>query len=177
MQIGIKAALSTPIARVSRCTSYHRTATARPHRQAELCAWPEPACSLLLREPSHRCRRWPHARLVFTPRRKRTWAPLCATSHRGSYSSSSVRRRVAIIFRVNLDAIELSLSPPVDPTQSRRCASRTTRSASRTRATRPARTSCRRGRRHRSSYVVCVDGATSRRFFQWLYEHGIDVAA
>ena len=28
-----------------------------------------------------------------------------------------------------------------------------------------------------NSYGVRVDGATPRRFFQWLYEHGIDVAA
>ena len=30
-----------------------------------------------------------------------------------------------------------------------------------------------------SSKFICrrVDGATPRRFFQWLYEHGIDVAA
>ena len=30
-----------------------------------------------------------------------------------------------------------------------------------------------------SSKFICrrVDGATPRRFFQWLYEHGVDVAA
>ena len=50
---------------------------------------------------------------------------------------------------------------PVDPTQSRRCASRTTRSASPRRATRPARTSCRRGRRNRRRCLHRVDGFTS----------------
>ena len=135
----------------------------RPRRQAEQCAWPQPAyCLLLEPEPSQSCP--PYARLgsarlspalpgaqrFSAPRqRKRTWAPPCATSRRGSCSSSS----------------------------SRRCASRTTRSASPRRATRPARTSCRRGRRHRTPCGARVDGATPRRFFQWLYEHGIDVAA
>ena len=73
-------------------------------RQAEQCAWPEPACSLVLPEHSRRCLS-PHARLsspalpgtqrFSAPKqRKRTWALLCATSRRGSCLSSLVRRRV-----------------------------------------------------------------------------------
>ena len=65
------------------------------------------------------------------------------------------------IFRVNFDAIELSLSPPVDSTQSRRYASRTTRGAWPRRATRPARTSCRRGQRHRRSVFIASIASAS----------------
>ena len=89
--------------------------------------------------------------------RKRTWAPPCGISRRGCCSSSSVRRRVAIILRVNLDAIELSPSPPVDSTIE------------------PAL--------RIPNYKECVAEkgheacANLLPFFQWLYEHGIDVAA
>ena len=67
-----------------------------------------------------------------------------------------MRRRVAIIFCVNLDAIELSFSPPVDPAE-------------------PAL--------RIPNYKECVAEkgheacANLLPFFQWLYEHGVDVAA
>ena len=92
-----------------------------------------------------------------------------------------VRRRVAIIFRVNLDAIELSHSahrPHTEPAlripNYKECVAEKGHEACANLL--PSRAASSEKCLHRVDSVR-VDGATPRRFFQWLYEHGIDVAA